>query len=97
MHTFDFPRMDQLSYAKRYREERYRKFAESLSDPRYAAFWPDVANHIARLMNNPADPVQTVILMKFQAPIVYEVTAAHEPVPKPQFFYEYFVSNEDLR
>jgi len=35
--------------------------------------------------------------MKFQAPIKYGVTPAQEPVPKPQFFFEYFVSGEDLR
>ena len=97
MRTFEFPRMDQLSYGKRYREERYRKFAEVLCDPRYGALWSDVARHVARMEDNPADPPQTVILMKFQAPILYGMTSAQEPVPKPEFFYEYFVGNEDLR
>jgi hypothetical protein len=97
MRVFDFPRMDQLSYGKRYREERYRKFAEVLCDSHYAALWPDVARHAARLLNSQTDPPQMVILMKFQAPIKYGVTPAQEPVPKPQFFFEYFVSGEDLR
>jgi len=97
MRVFNFPRMEQLSYGKRYREERYRKFAEVLCDSRYAALWPDVARHVARLLNNSTDPPQLVILMKFQAPIRYGVTPAQEPVPKPEFFYEYYVSGEDLQ
>lgn len=95
--VFDFPRMEQLSFAKRYREARYRKFAEVVCDPRYAALWPDVAKHVARLLNSSTDPPQMVILIKFEAPIRYRVSQAHEPVPKPQFFYEYYVSDEDLR
>lgn len=97
MRVFNFPRMEQLSYAKRYREERYRKFAEVLADPQYGAMWPDVARHVARLLDNSTDHPQMVILMKFQAPIKYGVTPAQEPVPKPEFFYEYYVSSEDLR
>ncbi|HET9100705.1 MAG TPA: hypothetical protein VFN62_09965 [Acidobacteriaceae bacterium] len=97
MRVFNFPRMEQLGYGKRYREERYRKFAEVLCDQRYAALWPDVARHVARLLNNSTDPPQMVILMKFQAPIKYGVTPAEEPVSKPEFFYEYYVSREDLR
>lgn len=97
MRVFNFPRMEQLSYSNRYREERYRKFAEVLCDSRYAALWPDVARRVARLLDNPTDPPQMVILMKFQAPIQYGVTPAQEPVPKPEFFYEYYVSGEDLR
>lgn len=95
--VFDFPRMERLSFGKRYREARYRKFAEVVCDPRYAALWPDVAKHAARLLNSAADPPQMVILMKFEAPIKYGVSQAREPVPKPQFFYEYYVSGEDLR
>lgn len=95
--VFDFPRMERLSFGKRYREARYRKFAEVVCDPRYAVLWPDVAKHAARLLNSAADPLQMVILMKFEAPIKYGVSQAREPVPKPQFFYEYYVSGEDLR
>lgn len=96
MRVFDFPRMEQLSYSKRYREERYRKFAEVLSEPAYAALWPDVARHIARLLNSADGPPRMVILMKSEAPIKYGATE-HGPAPKPQFFYEYYVSGEDLR
>ena len=97
MRVFYFPRMDQLSFGERYREERYRKFAEVLSDSNYAALWPDVAKHVARLLNSAGDPPKMVILMKFQAPIKYGVTPAHDQAPKPEFFYEYYVSGEDLR
>ncbi|MES2219492.1 MAG: hypothetical protein V4587_00820 [Acidobacteriota bacterium] len=97
MRVFNFPRMEQLSYAKRYREERYRKFAEVLCDSRYGALWPDVARHVARLLKNQADLPQMVILMKFQAPIKYGVTPSQQPTLKPEFFYEYYVSSEDLR
>lgn len=97
MRVFNFPRMEQLSYATRYREERYRKFAEVLCDPSYSAMWPDVARHVARLLDNSTYTPQMVILMKYEAPIRFGVTPAQEPVPKPQFFYEYYVSGEDLR
>jgi hypothetical protein len=97
MRVFNFPRMEQLSRATRYREERYRKFAEVLCDPRYSAMWPDVARRVARLLDNSTYPPQMVILMKYEAPIKYGVTPAQEPVPKPQFFYEYYVGGEDLR
>ena len=97
MRVFNFPRMDQLSYGNRYREERYRKFAEVLCDSRYAALWPDVARRAARLLNDSKDPPQIVILMKFEAPIKYGVTPVQQPAPKPQFFYEYYVGGEDLR
>lgn len=97
MRVFNFPRMEQLSYTKRYREERYRKFAEVLCDSRYAALWPDVARHVARSLNNSTGPPQMVILMKFQTPILYGVTPAQEPAAKPEFFYEYYVSSGDLR
>lgn len=97
MRVFDFPRMDQLSYGERYREERYRKFAEVLCDSQYAALWPDVAKHVAWMLNSAVDPPRMVILMKFQSPIHYGVTLAHEPAPKPEFFYEYYVSGEDMR
>jgi hypothetical protein len=95
--VFNFPRMELLSHAARYREERYRKFAEVLCDPRYSAMWPDVARHVVKLLDNSTHPPQMVILMKYEAPIKYGVTPAQEPVPKPQFFYEYYVGGEDLR
>jgi hypothetical protein len=97
MRVYNFPRMEQLSYGQRYREERYRKFAEVVSGSGYAALWPDVARHVAWMLNNSTDPPQMVILMKFQAPIRYGVALAHEPTPKAEFFYEYYVSGEDLR
>ena len=95
--VFNFPRMEHLSYGQRYREERYRKFAEVLCDSQYAALWPDVARHVARLVDSSTDPPQTVVLMKFESPIQYGVTRIPEATPKPQFFYEYYVSGEDLR
>lgn len=97
MRVYNFPRMEQLSYSKRYREERYRKFAEVLSDSRYSALWPDVAKHAARMLDSSTNPPQMLILMKFEAPIKYGVAPAQEPAPKPQFFYEYYVGGEDLR
>ena len=95
--VFNFPRMEHLSYGQRYREERYRKFAEVLCDSQYAALWPDVARHVARLLDSSTDPPQTVVLMKFESPIQYGVTRIPEATPKPQFFYEYYVGGEDLR
>ena len=90
-----FPRMDQLSYGERYRKERYRKFAEGLPEQKNAYLWQGVAKHVARLLNNQANPPYMILLIEFQAPI--KLGAASDPIPKPGIFYEYYVQPEDLQ
>ena len=87
-----FPRMEQLSYATRYREERYRKFAEVLPQRQYAPMWPDVAQHVTRLFDDPGDPPAVVLLIQFQSPITPWADKGASPAPKPNIFYEYLNS-----
>lgn len=90
-----FPRMERLGYFDRYREERYRKFTEILPLESNAPLWPDVARHIARIVDNPADPPEAVVLIKFVGPIL----PGKQAPPKPNIFYEYLdnVPSEDIR
>lgn len=94
-----FPRMEQLSYGARYREERYRKFAEVLPQRQYAPMWPDVAQHVTRLLDDPGDGPAIIFLIQFQAPITPWKDKGAGPVPKPNIFYEYLnsLSPEDAQ
>jgi hypothetical protein len=67
--VYSFPRMEQLSYFDRYRDERYRKFVESVLCKDCSGLWPDIDKEVARRMNDPSDPPIRVILVKFESPI----------------------------
>jgi hypothetical protein len=82
-----FPRMEQLSYWQRYREERYRKFAEVLPQPQLAPMWPDVAQHLLPQFRDPSDSVAMILLIQNSAPMTpWRKT---EPALTPHIFYEY--------
>jgi hypothetical protein len=78
----------------RYREERYRKFTEILPIQSNAPLWPDVAVHIARLVDDPSDPPEAVVLIEFEGAI----SPGNVATPKPKIFYEYLmnVPSEDI-
>jgi hypothetical protein len=77
--TWAFPRMEKLGYWKRYRKERYRKFAnENLRMDANSALWPDAALRIARLNRNAANPPVMVILVRCWSQI---------PPPRPDGSY----------
>lgn len=89
-----FPRMEQLGYFDRYREERYRKFTEILPLTANAAVWPGVAQHIAGIFQDAEDPPEAILLIDFQG----RIQPGHEVVPTPNIFYEYLdnVPPEDV-
>lgn len=95
IHVWTFPRMEQLSFAERYRKERYRKFAENLVVEKNAFLLPDIAGHVAGMYKNPADPPQKSMLIQFMA----EITPWRDDArtPRPTVFYEDFLRPEDLR
>jgi hypothetical protein len=95
--VWSFPRMEELSFWDRFREERYRKFAEVLPQPQLAPLWPDVARHIARLMNNHADPPDKVLLIEFQSEIHPGTANQAEPAPRPNVFYDDYLQPGDLQ
>jgi hypothetical protein len=97
LRVWAFPRMDELSLAKRYQKERYRKFLENMLLEQNAALLPDVVRHIARFYNDPADPPEKVMLIKFQADITPGSGDRPEPKPKPSDLYEEYLGPEDLR
>ena len=95
VHVWSFPRMDQLGFGQRYQKERYRKFVEDMQREQNAALLPDVVKHIARFYNDPADPPQKVLLIKFQTDIT--PGSKSEPEPRPTDFYDEYIEPEDLR
>jgi hypothetical protein len=95
MHLWAFPRMEELSFAERYRKERYRKFLDVLPQPQNAPLWPDVAKHVAAQFSKQNDPPDKVLLIEFQSDIV--PGAAQEPTPRPNVFYDDYVQPGDLK
>jgi hypothetical protein len=88
MQVWSFPKMEELGFGERFRKERYRKFLEVLPQQQYAPLWPDVASHLARSLNNPADPPDKILLIQFQSDIHPGADGSTEPVPRPNVFYE---------
>jgi hypothetical protein len=97
IHVWAFPRMEELSYGERYREERYRKFAEVLPEPVNAILWPDALKRLAWQFNSPTDPPDEVMLIKFQSDIKPGTDERLEPAPKPTVFFEDYVQPGDLK
>lgn len=97
IHVWEYPRMDKLGYGERYRKERYRKFAENLLMDQTSLLLADVAKHIARFYNDPDDPPQKVILLKYETEIRPWTTDETEPAVKPSEIYEGYIEPADLR
>jgi hypothetical protein len=98
VHPWTFPRMEQLGIAERYYQERYRKFAENLQDQRNAALWPGVARHLARLYNNPANPPEIVMLIRYWSDITPGRNESQRSErPAARILFEYRVAPEDLK
>jgi hypothetical protein len=97
IHTWDYPRMDQLGFGERYRKERYRKFAENLLEDRNSLLLADVVKHIARFYNDPDDPPEKVILLKYETEIRPWISNGNEPAPPPSVLYEDYIDPADLR
>lgn len=96
--TWKFPRMEQLSLIERSYKERYRKFVENLQVDSYKALWPDVARHIARANDDPADPPQIVMLIRYWSDIVPSAGKTyHAPPERARIFFQYDVQPGDLR
>jgi hypothetical protein len=97
IHVWDYPRMDQLSFEERYRKERYLKFAEKLLEDRNSLLLADVVKHIARFYDDPADPPEKVILLKYEAEIRPWTADGSDPAPTPSVLYEDYVEPADLQ
>lgn len=95
--TWKFPRMEQLDLAARTYKERYRKFVENLQEDSHAPIWPDVARRIARANNNPADPPQVVMLIRYWSDIVPAAAPSSQVPEHARIFFEYNVKPEDLK
>jgi len=95
--VWSFPRMEELSLWQRFRQERYRKFAEVLPQQQFAPIWPDVARHIARFFNSQSDPPDKVLLIQFQSEIDPKAGKSAEPTPRPNVFYDDYLQPGDLQ
>jgi hypothetical protein len=97
MQVWSFPRMEDLGLGERFRKERYRKFMEVLPQPQLAPLWPDVATHLARSLNNPADPPDKILLIEFQSDIRPGSDDSPESEARPNVFYEDYLPPGALR
>ena len=97
MHVWEYPRMDKLGFGERYRKERYRKFAENLLQDRTALLLGDVSKHIARFYNDPDDPPEKVILLKYESEIRPWTEDGSVPAVNPSVLYEGYIDPADLR
>ena len=92
-----FPRMEQLSLTDRYLKERYRKFVEVLKEDAMAPLWPDAARFVARLNNDPRDPVKTVQLVRHWSENMPRIDGEYVAAPWRAYpFSLYTVKPEDL-
>jgi hypothetical protein len=97
IHTWKFPRMEQLSITERYYRERYRKFIENFQEERYSALWPDIARHLARMYNNPDNPPEIVMLVRYWSDIPPPTSGPYRPEPeRARIFFEYRIRPGDL-
>jgi hypothetical protein len=88
----------QLNPLERYREERYRKFAEVLQLENFDTIWPDAARRIARLNSTPAQQVKTVILVQKWSLIIPRADGSYHPGPSGEHvLFGYGVRPGDLQ
>lgn len=98
IHTVSLPRMEQLTLPQKYFKERYRKFAEIVESKTNSALWPDFARHLARPFNNPTNPPEIVLLIRYWSDI--PPPGDQDKKPKPELahiFFEYRLTPEDLK
>jgi hypothetical protein len=98
MRVYAFPRMEDLTVWQKYRQERYRKFTESILPDKYSGLWPDVAKRVAYIYANPNDPPDKVMLVKFESAIDPQKTkTADDANAKPTLFFEQYIQPGDLQ
>jgi hypothetical protein len=97
--TYVFPKMEDLSYGRRYAKERHRKYIEYLRQDNLSALWPDAAKHIARFYINPSNPPVFVILVRYLSQVSPPGRGgALERTPWSRVpFYVYVVKPDDLK
>jgi hypothetical protein len=98
--TWEFPRMEKLSYGERYLKERYRKFVNGyLRMDADSGLWPDAARRIARLNGNAVNPPAMVILIRCWSQIPPpRPDGSYRPAPwSRSAFYLYAVRPGDLK
>ncbi|ADW68815.1 hypothetical protein [Granulicella tundricola] len=95
---YSFPRMEEFSLSQRYSKERYRKFSESVLCADCSGLWPDIAKAVARRYLNPADPPQSVLLVKYESPIDPQTgTTGADAAAKSVVLAQLPIKPEDLK
>lgn len=83
---YQYPRMYLLSIPVKYEKERYRKFYERAHLDDYSYLWPQFAQRIAHVMDNPNDPPVEVSLRRH-----WQVVAPPgQPTPTHYQSFTYF-------
>lgn len=96
--NWTFPRLEEMSLTDRYFKERYRKYVETMQEDTYSFLWADAARFIARLNNDPSDPVTRVYLVRHSSKILLASGGtANVANWKAEMFYRYSVEPDDLK
>jgi hypothetical protein len=96
--TYSFPRMEELSLWARYREERYRKFTDSILCAQCSGLWPDVAREVVRRTFGATNQPARVLLIEYQSPIDPKAgLLGDDEHAKANVLTEQVVEPEDLR
>jgi len=92
-----FPRMERMSYGRRYAKERYRKFEEVLPEDKYSDLWPDAARRVAREFRGGSKRPEIVMLILNWSDLAEESDGNFSATPwQSRTFYRYRVAAEDL-
>jgi hypothetical protein len=96
--TWSFPRMDQLGFADRYFQERYRKYATEYLVAN-AGLWPDAARRIARLNNQgPSRPAVVILIRRWSEIKPPDKNGEFRAAPwQGAGFFVYVVTRDDLK
>lgn len=62
--TYQFPRVYEANYFEKYIIERYRKYYERVNLDEFSFLWPDFAQRVATIMDDPANPPVLVSLRR---------------------------------
>jgi hypothetical protein len=100
--TWEFPRMEQLGYWKKFEMERYRKWRERVRQDAYSVIWDDTCRWIARRYKDKTNPPVRVVLTREWGQIPPPAPGDYQPIPKSYVlpfnyaFKTYEVKPEDL-
>lgn len=91
--TYQYPRVFELPIPSKYVQERYRKYFERVHEDKNSYLWPQFAQHIAFVNDNPANPPVKVRLNRHWL----EIAPPGKPQDTAYSSYMFFELSVDQR